>query len=144
MTFIAPTAKNPLRFTIGVFGAAILFFAIGMRLVIFKTTLATWLFAAGIISVCSLLSGFSLWLGLGFNQRRPDRRISIGSGFVVYCMANSALLLLGSSTVARLISLGILLILPFVLGKIMRQASLKSPPTTTAGTPADAPDVSLR
>ena len=134
MTFIAPAPDNPMRFAIGVFGAALMFFAIGLRLAIFKTTLAIWLFAAGIFSICSLLSGFSFWLGLGYNHRRPVRRISIGSGFVVYCMANSILVVFGSSTVAQWISLGVLLVLPFILGKVMRQASLTSPNVTGAGT----------
>ena len=138
MTFIAPAPDNPMRFAIGVFCAALLFFAIGLRLAIFKTTLATWLFAAGFFSVCSLLSGFSFWLGLGYNHRRPVRQISIGLGFVVYFMANGILFVFGSSTVTQWISLGVLLVLPFILGKVMRKASLTPPNVTGAGTDRSA------
>jgi hypothetical protein len=59
MSFIAPAPDNAMRFAIGVFGGELLFFALRLRLAIFQTTLATWLFALGLFSVCSLLSGLS-------------------------------------------------------------------------------------
>jgi hypothetical protein len=144
LTYIAPAPENAMRFAIGVFGAELLFFAIRLWSVIFQTTLATWLFAVSIFSVCSLLSGFSFWLGLCYNARRPSRRVSIGSGFVVYSMANSILLAFGSSAMAQWISLGVLLVLPFILGKIMRQASSTPFHVATPVPPTEPSDVSLR